>query len=125
MPSYELDGRMRAQLREAVLLGFQSRGQLKQVVGAVSRDLDKVVANAPYEEQVDELITVAFGGGWLIELCRELVRERPDYPEVQRSDCGGSGLARATAGQARPGMAEQGRRRRCRTMPIRGGLPSS
>ena len=83
MPSYELDGQMREQLREAMLLGFQSRGQLKRVVGALSKDLDKIVVNAPYEEQVDELITVAFSEGWLIKLSQELIAERNDYPEVR------------------------------------------
>ena len=83
MPSYELDGQMREQLREAVLLGFQARGQLKRVVGALSKDLDKIVANAPYEDQVDELITIAFSEGWLIRLSQELIQERGDYPEVR------------------------------------------
>src|SRR5262245_53415512 len=82
MPSYELDGVLRAQLRDAVLLGFQTSGQLRRVVGALSRDMNKIVANAPYEEQVDELITVAYGEGWLINLCQELVRERQENPEV-------------------------------------------
>ena len=76
----ELDGTIRKQLRTAVLSGFPTFGQLKIIVGSLSHDLSALVTNAPYGEQVDELVTAAFG--WLIELCAELVRARPNNPEV-------------------------------------------
>ena len=71
MRGYALEGKMRSQLREAILAGFDP-----PALDEVLRDNDMLrpnIALGPdFASRVNSVIDIADREGWLTELCREL-----------------------------------------------------
>jgi uncharacterized membrane protein YhaH (DUF805 family) len=75
-----LDGKMRAKLREAILMGFD-----RDILNRVLRENDMFSYNVPddtFLTYVSSLIDVAFQEGWLVELCAVLAAERVENKPV-------------------------------------------
>ena len=81
MRGYALEGKMRSQLREAILAGFDP-----PALDEVLRDNDMLrpnIALGPdFASRVNSVIDIADREGWLTELCRELAVARVGNLEV-------------------------------------------
>lgn len=75
MPGHSLDGKMRAQLRGAILAGF-SPASLDQLLNDNEMLRPNIAIGPDFSTRVNSLIEVAHQEGWLIELCRVLAEGR-------------------------------------------------
>ena len=81
MLGYAREGKMRFELRQAILAGFNPAS-----LDEVLRDNDMLASNVAigpdFATRVNSLIDVARQEGWLIELCGALAKARPDNQRV-------------------------------------------
>jgi len=75
MPGYELDGRQRADLRDAISRAF-SRETLDEVLRDNNLYSNDVSQDPVFNNRISSLIDVFFGEGRLIELCGVLAIAR-------------------------------------------------
>ncbi len=78
-----LAGPQRKQLREILLAAFTRRSLIRALAESVpARDFESLVTDAPFQDQVFELIQVAEHEGWTSQLTTILEQERPGRPEL-------------------------------------------